>query len=159
MGKMLVAYFSASGTTERVARDLAKVTGADLYEIVPEEPYTWADLNWNDRNSRSSREMGDESARPAIAGAVPDVTAYDAVFVGFPIWWYVEPRVVDTFLEVADLAGKVVVPFATSGGSGVGRASERMRSLAPQADVREGALLNGNPSEARLAAWAGEALR
>ena len=159
MANTLVAYFSASGTTEKVARDLAKAIGADLYTIAPEVPYTRADLNWNDRGSRSSQEMGDESSRPAIAGALPDVSGYTAVFVGFPVWWYVEPRIVDTFLEGVDLAGKTVVPFATSGGSGVGRAAERIRSLVPDARVTDGGLLNGRPGAAKLATWAKGELR
>ena len=159
MAKTLVAYFSASGTTERVARDLAAAIGADLYEIAPAEPYTRADLNWNNRSSRSSVEMGDESCRPAIAGDAPDTGAYDTVFVGFPVWWYVEPRIVDTFLEACGLAGKTVVPFATSGGSGIGRAASHMRGLVPSATVREGGLLNGRHSQAQLSAWAQEAQR
>ena len=154
MAKTMVAFFSASGTTGRVAADLASAIGADLYEIVPEVPYSNADLNWNDKGSRSSREMADDAARPALAGDVPDTSAYDVVFVGFPIWWYVEPRVVDTFLEATDLTGKTVVPFATSGGSGVGRAVSRIRSIASGANVVEGELLNGRPSQAKLASWA-----
>ena len=116
----LVAYFSATGTTARAARRLAEAIGADLFEIAPEQPYTSADLNWNDKNSRSSREMADEKCRPAVAGNAPGMSAYDTVFVGFPIWWYVEPRIIDTFLEAHDLSGKTIVPFATSGGSGLG---------------------------------------
>ena len=159
MAKTLVAYFSASGTTGRVASGLASAIGADIYEIAPETPYSSADLNWNDRGSRSSLEMNDDAARPALANDVPDTGAYDVVFVGFPIWWYVEPRVVDTFLESADLTGKTVVPFATSGGSGVGRAVSRIRSIAPGANVIEGELLNGRPSQAKLATWAKGVLR
>ena len=159
MAKTLVAFFSASGTTGRVAADLASAIGADLYEITPEVPYSSADLNWNDKGSRSSREMTDDGARPALASDVPDTSAYDVVFVGFPIWWYVEPRLVDTFLESADLAGKTVVPFATSGGSGVGRAVSRIRSIASGANVVEGDLLNGRPSQAKLATWAKGVLR
>lgn len=159
MAKTLVAYFSASGTTERVARDLAVAIDADLFEIAPEVPYTRADLNWNNKSSRSSVEMDDETSRPALAGAVPSMDAYDAVFVGFPVWWYVEPRIVDTFLEAADLAGKTIVPFATSGGSGIGGAASHMSGLVPGATVKNGGLLNGRPSKAKLAAWAEEALR
>jgi flavodoxin len=158
MARALVAYFSASGSTARVASELAAATGADLFEIVPEVPYTRADLNWRDRSSRSSIEMNDEAARPAILGEVGDMGAYDTVFVGFPVWWYVEPRIVDTFLEAHDLSGKTVVPFATSGGSGLGRAPERMRALAPGARVLDGAVLNGRPSQAKLAAWAEKTL-
>ena len=159
MTKTLVAYFSASGTTGRVAANLASAIGADLYEIISEVPYSSADLNWNNKGSRSSLEMNDDVARPALAGDVPNTSAYDVVFVGFPIWWYVEPRVVDTFLESADLAGKTVVPFATSGGSGVGRAVSRIRSIASGANVVEGDLLNGRPSQAKLATWAKGVLR
>ncbi len=159
MTKTLVAYFSASGTTAKAARGLATAIGADLYEIAPAAPYTRADLNWNNRNSRSSVEMNDESCRPKLAGTTPDVSGYDAVFVGFPIWWYVEPRIVDTFLEACDLAGKTIVPFATSGGSGVGRAAQRIRSLIPGAHVTEGSLLNGRQSAAKLSAWAEGELR
>lgn len=153
MTKTLVAFFSASGTTAQVARELSSAIGADLYQIEPEVPYTRADLNWNNRGSRSSVEMGDETARPAIVGA-PNTSTYDTVFVGFPIWWYVEPRIVDTFLEASDLKGAVVVPFATSGGSGIGQATSRIRSLLPESQVKEGGLLNGRPSSAKLAAWA-----
>ena len=152
--RALVAYFSATGTTARAARRVAEAVGADLFEIAPETPYTAADLNWNDKNSRSSREMADEKCRPAVAGDSPDMSRYDTVFVGFPIWWYVEPRIVDTFLEAHDLSGKTVVPFATSGGSGLGKAPQRMAALAPGATVTEGRLLNGNPGADELRAWA-----
>ena len=153
MANTLVAYFSASGTTERVAKELAAAAGADLFEIVPVERYTSADLNWNDKRSRSSVEMNDESSRPAIAGEVQNMAGYDTVFVGFPVWWYVEPRIIDTFLEAYDFSGKTVVPFATSGGSGLGRAPERMQALAPGAEVLPGRLLNGRPRAAELKAW------
>ncbi len=153
MAKTLVAYFSASGTTERVAKDLAAATGADLFEIEPAERYTSADLNWNDRKSRSSVEMNDEACRPAIVGEVEDMTAYDTVFLGFPVWWYVEPRIIDTFLESYDLSGKTVVPFATSGGSSLGKAPQRMQVLAPGARVVAGKVLNERPSAAELRTW------
>lgn len=152
--KALVAYFSATGTTARAAHELAEAIGADTFEIVPEQPYTAADLNWNDRRSRSSREMADEKCRPAVAGDAPDMGRYDTVFLGFPIWWYVEPRIVDTFLEAHDFSGKTIVPFATSGGSGLGRAPERVAALAPGATVTEGRLLNGPLSTDDLRAWA-----
>ena len=158
MAKTLVAYFSASGTTAKVANDLAEATGADLFEIAPEEPYTRADLNWQDKRSRTTIEMNDESCRPAIAGKVSDMAAYDTVFVGFPVWWYVEPRIIDTFLESYDFAGKTIVPFATSGGSGLGQAPKRMLALAAGATVLAGGLLNGRPSQAELSAWAEQAL-
>lgn len=115
MSKTLVAYFSASGETARLAKTLAQAAGGDLYAIVPEQAYTSADLNWNDKHSRSSLEMNDPASRPAIAGKVPDMGGYDTVFVGFPIWWYVAPTIVKTFLESYDFSGKTVIPFATSG--------------------------------------------
>ncbi|HJB55604.1 flavodoxin [Olsenella sp. An188] len=149
----LVAYFSATGTTARAATRLAQAIGADLFEIVPERPYSAADLNWNDKSSRSSVEMANESCRPAIASLVDNMDDYDTVYVGFPVWWYVEPRIVDTFLEAHDLAGKTVVPFATSGGSGLGRAPQRMAELAPGARVAEGRMLNGNPGLDELRDW------
>ncbi len=149
----LVAYFSATGTTARAATRLAQAIGADLFEIVPERPYSTADLNWNDKSSRSSVEMANESCRPAIASLVDNMDDYDTVYVGFPVWWYVEPRIVDTFLEAHDLAGKTVVPFATSGGSGLGRAPQRMAELAPGARVAEGRMLNGNPGLDELRDW------
>ena len=153
----LVAYFSAtgaSGTTARVATNLAQAIGADLFEIAPEVPYTEADLDWHDAASRSSVEMKDESCRPAIAGTVENMASYDTVFVGFPIWWYVEPRIIDTFLEAYDFAGKTVVPFATSGGSDLGKAPERMEGIATGAKVLAGKMLNGNPSIDELRTWA-----
>ena len=121
MRKTLVAYFSASGETARLAKTIAGVTGGDLFEIRPEQPYTAADLNWNDTKSRSTLEMNDAKSRPAISGRVADMAQYDVVFVGFPIWWYQAPRIIKTFLEGYDFAGKTVVPFATSGGSGMGK--------------------------------------
>lgn len=154
MSNTLVAYFSASGTTARAAANLAQATGADLFEIRPAQPYTRADLNWNNKSSRSSVEMNDESCRPAIASTVDNMDAYSTVFVGFPIWWYVEPRIIDTFLESYDFSGKTVVPFATSGGSGLGRAPQRMATIAKGAMVCEGKVLNGNPSVASLRTWA-----
>ena len=117
---ILVAYFSATGETARLAGTLARAAQADLYEIRPEHPYTAADLNWHDERSRSSAEMRDEACRPGIAGELPDLTRYDTVFVGFPIWWYQAPRIIETFLESYDFSGKTVIPFATSGGSGMG---------------------------------------
>lgn len=154
MAKELVAYFSVSGTTARVARDLAAAIGADLFEIVPAIPYTRADLDWNNKASRSSVEMDDETSRPAIANTAANMDAFDVVYVGFPVWWYVEPRIIDTFLESYDFAGKVIVPFATSGGSGLGRAPQRMQSRATGAQVKKGGVLNDRPSQAKLADWA-----
>lgn len=149
MAKTLVAYFSASGTTKRVAEAIAREMGADAFEITPQECYTAADLNWSDSNSRSSREMNDPACRPALAGELPEVAAYDAVLVGFPIWWYVEPRIVDTFLESYDFSGKTVIPFATSGGSGIGKAEKSLEEHCPKAGWKRGKLVNSG-----AAAWA-----
>ena len=142
-GKTLVAYFSASGTTARVAEQIADATGADLYEIAPAERYTRADLDWTNKKSRSTLEMNDGSCRPAIAEELPDLEAYDTIFLGFPVWWYVEPRIVDTFLDGCDLSDKTVVPFATSGGSGIDKAESKMKAEHPQAKWVKGRLLNG----------------
>lgn len=141
--KKLVAYFSASGVTRAAAKRVAAAAGADLFEIKPAEPYTRADLDWTNKNSRSSVEMNSKSARPAIAEKLPDMADYDTVFIGFPIWWYVAPRIIETFLEGCDCAGKKIVPFATSGGSGMGRAVEELKRLAPEADWKNGRMLNG----------------
>ncbi len=129
--KKLVAYFSCSGVTARVAHALAQVAGADLFEIKPSVPYTAADLNWMDKTSRSTIEMNDKTSRPAIAERVANMDDYSVVFVGFPIWWYVAPRIIETFLESYDFSGKTVVPFCTSGGSGVGKTDEILRKLCP----------------------------
>ena len=153
MGKILVTYFSASGVTKRIAEELAKVRKADLFEIRPETPYTAADLNWTNQQSRSTLEMKDPSCRPAIAGGVEDVAQYDVVFIGFPIWWNREPSVVDTFLEAYDFSGKKIVPFCTSGGSGIADASKRIRELAGGARVEEGMRLGGEVSEKDLETW------
>ena len=156
MSKALVAYFSASGVTARAAKALAEAAEADLFEIVPAEAYTAADLDWTDKRSRSTVEMNNEASRPAMANPAPALDGYSTVFVGFPVWWYVEPRIIDTFLESADFAGKTIVPFATSGGSGLGKAPQRMQSLCPGATVEQGRLLNGNPSAAKLQSWVSE---
>lgn len=153
MATSLVAYFSASGTTARAAETLARAASADLFEIAPADPYTAADLDWTDRSSRSTKEMNDGANRPTLAVDAPPLDSYDTIFVGFPIWWYVEPRIIDTFLESADFAGKTIVPFATSGGSGLGKAPERMASLTPGATVLPGKLLNGGPSDTTLRTW------
>ena len=146
--KSLVAFFSASGVTAKAAEKIAAAAGADLYEIQPEEPYTPADLNWMDKKSRSTVEMNDPKCRPAIAEAVEDMEQYDTVWVGFPVWWYVEPRIVDTFLESYDFAGKKMIPFATSGGSGIQKAEKSLREHCPAADWKPGKLLNGGNIEA-----------
>ena len=139
----LVAYFSASGKTEAKAKELAEVTGADLYEIAPEVPYTKADLNWMNRKSRSSVEMGDKSSRPALAETEHDFSAYDEIYVGFPIWWYTAPTIINTFLETFDLTGKKIVLFATSGGSSISRAVNDLKNQYPQLNIIGGKLLNG----------------
>ena len=153
MSKILVAYFSASGVTARAAEEIAQAVGGDLYEIRPAQPYTAADLDWTNKQSRSSLEMTDPACRPAVAGAVADMARYETVFVGFPIWWGVEPRVVDTFLESRDLTGKTVIPFATSGGSGMPYAQRHLRSQYPELDWREGKLVRRDGAE-----WARSAL-
>ena len=145
----LVAYFSASGVTERAAKEIAGAVDADLYEILPAQPYTDADLDWTDKKSRSTAEMNDPACRPEIAGTVENMEQYDTVFVGFPIWWYVEPRIVDTFLESYDFSGKTVIPFATSGGSGIGGAEKSLREHCPKANWKQGKLVNSG-----AAAWA-----
>ena len=142
MSKILIAYFSASGVTARTAKEMAKAAGADLYEICPAEPYTAADLNWMDKTSRSSVEMNDKNSRPALADTDAPVAEHDVIFLGFPIWWYVEPRIVDTFLERSDFSGKTVIPFATSGGSGIEKAERSLKSHCPQANWKKGKLLN-----------------
>lgn len=129
MSKILVAYFSASGVTKNAAEKLAKAANADLFEIKPVRPYTDADLDWTDKKSRSTIEMNDLSSRPEIANKCENMGSYDVVFVGFPIWWYVEPRIIDTFLESYDFSGKTVIPFATSGGSGLGKTAENFKKL------------------------------
>lgn len=154
MSKRLVAYFSASGKTAKVAADLAKAADADIYEIRPAVPYTRADLNWMDKKSRSSVEMRDKSSRPALADTDADIAAYDTIFVGFPIWWYVAPTIINSFLEAYDFSGKKIVLFATSGGSGFGKAVAGLQPSAPSATIVEGSLLNGRPDVAKLKAFA-----
>ena len=154
MSKVLVAYFSASGVTAKVAANLAKAVGADIYEIAPEVPYTKADLNWMDKKSRSTVEMEDRSSRPAIGTRVENMEQYDTVFIGFPIWWYREPSIVDTFMESYDFSGKTVIPFATSGGSGLGDSYKNMQALAADAIVKDGKKFSASASEASLKEWA-----
>ncbi len=153
MGKALVAYFSASGVTARLAKTLAEATGGDLYEIRPAVPYTRADLNWNNKSSRSSVEMNDKGSRPAIAAPVEHMERYDTVFVGFPIWWYEAPRIIQTFLEIYDLSGKTVIPFATSGGSGMGETSSILQKSCPAARVLPGKRMNGSASADEVSSW------
>ncbi len=154
--KALVVYFSATGTTKGVAERLAGAIGADLFEIKPAQPYTAADLNWRDKQSRSSVEMADRASRPAIAGAVTNLADFATVYVGYPIWWYREPSIIDTFVEsnAEALAGKTIVPFATSGGSGMGDSTKNLQSLAPKAKVVEGRRFRGSTSADDLKNWA-----
>ena len=154
MSKTLVAYFSASGVTAKAAKALAQAAGADLYEIKPAIPYTKADLNWTDKTSRSSVEMQDPSSRPALADQTAQIANYDVVFLGFPIWWYVAPTIINSFLESYDFAGKTIVLFATSGGSGFGKTVAGLQgSVSPETKILEGRLLNGKLSDGELKAW------
>ena len=154
MAKALVAYFSASGVTRAVAARLTESIGADLYEIAPAVPYTKPDLDWQNRRSRSTLEMSDRASRPAIGTKVEHMEQYDMVFVGFPVWWYREPSIIDTFMESYDFSGKTVVPFATSGSSGIGSSGANMNKLAPQARVATGQRFDANVSADTIAAWA-----
>jgi len=140
--KTLVAYFSATGTTAKAAKLLAEVADADLFEIQPEQPYTDADLNWQDKNSRTSVEMADKSSRPAIKNRVENMDQYDVVYVGYPIWWYIAPTIINTFVEQYNLEGKTVIPFFTSGGSGAGETMKYLRPSAPKANWKEPKSLN-----------------
>lgn len=153
MSKKLVAYFSASGTTAAVARILAEAAEADLYEIKPQAPYTRADLNWQDKKSRSSVEMNDKSFRPPLADRDAHIKDYDTIFLGFPIWWYTAPTIINTFLESYDFTGKTVILFATSGGSGFGKTAADLKVSAKGAVIRDGKLLNGRQTRESLAAW------
>ena len=153
MSNVLVAYFSASGVTAGLAKKLAKAANADLFEIAAAEPYTKADLNWMDKNSRSSLEMKDANARPAIKSRIDSMEQYDTVFVGFPIWWYREPSIIDTFMESSDFSGKTVIPFATSGGSGLGDSAKNLQALAPGAKVENGRRFSASVSEKELKRW------
>ena len=143
MGKKLVAYFSAGGNTAKLAKKLAEAAGADLYEIRPAKAYTSADLNWQDKQSRSSIEMSDHNSRPELADKSADMSAYDTVYVGFPVWWYIAPTIINTFLESCDFSGKRIILFATSGGSGFGKAVQNLKVSAPDAEIIEGKV---NPS-------------
>ena len=154
MSKKLVAYFSASGVTGNVAKLLAEAADADLFEIKPEVPYTSADLDWRDKNSRSSVEMRDRSSRPAIAESNAKVEEYEVIFVGFPIWWYVAPTIINTFLESYDFAGKTIILFATSGSSGFGETIDALKGSVDNTTViKEGKILNGSQSVSSLKDW------
>ena len=154
MSKTLVTYFSASGVTARLAKTLAEAIDADLFEIRPDPPYTSADLNWNDPKSSSSVEMNNKSFRPAVANRVENMAQYDRVFIGFPIWWYVAPTIVNTFLEQYDLTGKKVIPFATSGMSGMGNTNAELKCSCKGAELMDGKRFESNTKPAELKAWA-----
>ena len=156
--KPLVVYFSATGTTAQAARTIAEVTGGTLYEIVPQQPYTSDDLDWNDKQSRSSVEMNNPQARPALKDTKADVAAYDVIFIGYPIWWNRAPRIVNTFIESYDLKGKTLVPFATSGGSGITGSVKELRKAYPDLEWQEGKLLNGTSRNA-IQNWAGDVIK
>ena len=153
MSKKLVAYFSASGTTAKVAESLAEAIGADIFEIAPEVQYTPTDLDWMDKKSRSTIEMQNPTSRPAIAAKRDHMADYDTIFLGFPIWWYVAPTIINTFLESHDLTGKTIVPFATSGGSGMGKTNEKLLPSCPGAKLLEGKVFKSSTGKAELAKW------
>ena len=153
MSQKLVAYFSASGVTARVAKNLAAAAAADLYEIKPQKPYTQADLNWQDSNSRSSLEMHDPTSRPALLAKDAPIAGHEVIFLGFPIWWYVAPTLINTFLEAYDFTGKTIILFATSGGSGFGKAVDSLQKSAPQASIREGQVFPASVTQTELATW------
>lgn len=154
--KILVAYFSATGNTKSVAEKLASAINADLFEIVPEQVYTSEDLNWQNSQSRSSIEMGDKGSRPAIASKIDDISQYNIVFVGSPIWWGREPSIIDTFIESYDFAGKTIIPFVTSGSSGIGDYGANLQALAPDAKVLTGQRFPNDVSAEELKTWANE---
>lgn len=153
MNKTLVAYFSASGVTAKLAENLAEAIGADVFEIEPEEPYTRADLDWTNKKSRSTVEMNDPNSRPAVKYIRDNMQDYDTVFVGFPIWWYAAPTIINTFLESYDLTGKIIIPFATSGGSGMGKTNEKLLPSCKGAKLIEGKVLSGRASKSELSDW------
>ena len=153
MSRKLVAYFSASGVTAKVAETLSEAIGADLYAIEPEIPYTKSDLNWMDKQSRSSLEMKDLSSRPAIKGRCDNMDEYDTIFVGFPVWWYVAPTIINTFLESYDMSGKTIVPFATSGGSGMGKTNEKLQPSCPNSKLLDGKVFKKTVGKDELSEW------
>lgn len=154
MSRKLVAYFSASGVTAKVAEKLSEAIGADLYAIEPEVPYTKADLEWMDKKSRSTIEMNNPASRPAITGKRDNMNDYDTVFVGFPIWWYVAPTIINTFLESYDLTDKTIIPFATSGGSDMGKTNKKLLPSCKGAKLLNGKVFKASVSGADLAKWA-----
>ena len=154
MSKALVTYFSASGVTAKVAGRLAEAVGAQIYETRPEVPYTNADLDWQNKQSRSSVEMNDKSCRPRMADQSADVTGAEVVYIGFPVWWYREPSIIDTFLEAYDFSGKKIIPFCTSGSSGIGDTAKRMQEIAVNGEVMEGKRFEADVSVNELKTWA-----
>lgn len=154
MSRILVAYFSASGVTARVAETLAAAVGGDIFEMIPAKPYTKADLNWLDKKSRSTLEMKDRNCRPEIASRVDDMSQYDTVFVGFPVWWYREPSIIDTFMESYDFDGVKIIPFCTSGGSRIGDSGKNMQALAPGANVLPGERISARATDSQIKDWA-----
>ncbi len=152
--KILVSYFSASGVTESIAKLLAETTNSDLYEISPEEPYTKEDLDWNNKKSRSSIEMNNLNSRPKIADRDAKIQDYDVIFIGFPVWWYIAPTIINTFIESYDFKGKTVIPFATSGGSGIENCEKFLQRQYPNINWKEGKLLNGRQTKEKLSSWA-----
>ncbi len=153
MSKRLVAYFSASGVTAKVAENLTDAIGADIFEIQPDVPYTKDDLNWMDKKARSTIEMSAPTSRPAIAAKCDNIDEYDTIFVGFPIWWYAAPTIINTFLESYNLKDKTIVPFATSGGSGMSKTNEKLAPSCPGAKLLHGKVFNAYSSKADLSAW------
>lgn len=153
MSRKLVAYFSASGVTAKVAETLSDALGADLFEIVPKVRYTKADLDWRDKTSRSTIEMNNPASRPEIETLRDNVADYDLIYVGFPIWWYVAPTIINTFLESYDLTGKTIIPFATSGGSGMGKTNEKLETSCPGATLKGGKVFSMNATRQELADW------
>lgn len=154
-GDMLVVYFSCTGNTKSAAERIAGLCSADIYEIVPAEPYTSSDLSYNDDNCRANREMNDESARPEIGSQAIDLSEYETVFIGYPIWWGTMPRIINTFLDTYDLSGKTVMPFCTSGSSGISSSVSDMRNAEPEADVRNGLRISG-ADDSEIEAWINE---
>ncbi len=159
MSNILVAYFSATGTTEGCAKKLAGAINADLFEILPVVPYTANDLNWKNPKSRSSLEMADENSRPQIAGSVEEMSKYNVVFIGFPIWWYKAPTIINTFLEEYKLADKTIVPFATSGSSGMGKTNESLTPSCPDAHLVDGKRFDAAATAEEFAAWASQFIK
>ena len=157
MSRKLVAYFSASGVTAKVAEKLAEAVGADIFSIEPDIPYTTADLDWENKKSRSSIEMADPNSRPAIAHKWGNMNKYDTIFVGFPIWWYVAPTIINTFLESYDLTGKTIIPFATSGGSGISNSLKELKRTYPDLEWQGGKLLN-RASRNTVQNWVGDVM-